>query len=233
VAAVPLFTWSGFYAGVNAGYGFGHNDLSVRSDAPNFFDDALDVAGFGRSKREGSFTGGAQVGYNYQMGSIVVGAETDFNYFNVNDHYVTDVAYVDGDAVTETLTGGHKVQWLGTLRPRLGFTPAERLLVYATGGLAYGSVKTRSSYVVTENGADVGSFAASRSNVRWGWTIGAGAEYAVTNNLSLKAEYLYVDFDSKHLTATDADNPGLSYNVKDETRFQILRAGLNYRFNSY
>ena len=225
VAAVPLFTWTGFYAGVNAGYGWGDSDLTVTPDTPGFFSGALDLAGFGRSSNEGSFTAGGQVGYNYQIGAAVIGAEADLNYINLNDHYVATRS-VGG--VTETLQAGHKVQWFGTMRARLGFTPTERMMVYATGGVAFGSVKSHSSYVLT--GVPSDAFVGSNSDTRWGWAIGAGAEYAFTNNLTTKVEYMYVDLDSKHYTARSATSALPSYRVKDETSFQVVRAGLNYKY---
>src|SRR5690606_37950140 len=138
-----------------------------------------------------------------------------------------------GITFTDTLRAGHKVQWFGTLRARLGFTPAERVLVYATGGLAYGSVKSHTSLTAAIDGDVLVSFNGSSSTTRWGWTVGAGAEYAVTDNLSLKSEYLYVDLDSKHYTAASVELPGPTYSAKDETAFHVLRAGLNYRFNTY
>ncbi|MBB4040458.1 outer membrane immunogenic protein [Microvirga flocculans] len=229
VAAAPLFTWTGFYAGVNAGYTWGDNTMTLSSVDPDFFA-GVPLAGFGRSKNEGSFTGGGQIGYNYQIGSAVLGLETDLNYVNLNDRYALTFADAVDSAILEAR---HKVQWFGTLRARLGFTPAERLLVYATGGLAYGSVKTNTGLAVDTADMGSGAFSASKSDTRWGWALGAGAEYAVTNNLTLKAEYLYVDLDSKNLSATSPQFPGVSYNVKDETSFHTLRAGLNYKFNSY
>jgi len=233
VAAAPVFTWTGFYAGVNAGYAWGDSEVSATSADPDFFG-ALEVAGFGRSSDEGSFAGGAQIGYNYQIGSAVVGLEADINYLNLNDHYETSVSEAfSGSVFTDTLRAGHKVQWVGTLRARLGFTPAERLMVYATGGLAYGSVKSHTSFTSDLNSDQFFNFNGSNSDTRWGWTIGAGAEYAFTNNLSLKGEYLYVDLDSKHYAATTPEFPGVTYSVKDETSFHVVRAGLNYRFNTY
>ncbi|SCZ13915.1 outer membrane protein [Microvirga guangxiensis] len=235
VAAVPVFTWTGFYVGANAGYAWGDSEVSLSSADPDFFG-ALEVAGFGRSSNEGSFTGGAQVGYNHQIGAAVIGLETDISYLNLNDHYeavVSETALGGALVETETLRAGHKVQWFGTLRARLGFTPAERLLVYATGGVAYGSVKSHSSYVTDLNGDPLMSFNGSNSDTRWGWTIGGGAEYAFTNNLSLKGEYLYVNLDSKHYAAATPDVPGVTYRVKDETAFHVLRAGLNYKFGTY
>ena len=233
VAAAPVFTWTGFYAGVNAGYVWGDTEVVLSAPSPDFFG-ALEVAGFGRNSNEGSFTGGAQIGYNYQIGAAVVGLEADINYLNLNDHYeAIEAEAFAGTTFRDTLRAGHKVQWFGTLRARLGFTPAERLLVYATGGLAYGSVKSHTSFASDIGGTTLVSFNGSNSDTRWGWAIGAGTEYAFTNNLSAKVEYLYVDLDSKHYAATSPEFPGVAYSVKDETKFHVVRAGLNYRFSTY
>ncbi|MBB4040991.1 outer membrane immunogenic protein [Microvirga flocculans] len=108
VAAVPVFTWTGFYVGVNAGFGWSTNDSVTIAGVPYAVDD------------EAGFVGGAQAGYNYQIGSFVVGLEGDIQYADFGgDHVVFD-----------------RDDWFGTVRARAGVA-FDRALVYATGGFAF------------------------------------------------------------------------------------------------
>ena len=119
IAAVPLFTWTGFYVGVNAGYGWNTND-SITIGGVTFDTDD-----------DGGFVGGAQVGYNYQIGSFVVGLEGDIQYadFGGNDRFD-----FDDDGILDD--GFDRSDWFGTVRARAGVA-FDRALIYATGGFAY------------------------------------------------------------------------------------------------
>ncbi len=219
VTTVPLFTWTGFYVGVNAGYGFNGDDLkSVNFN--NFYAPSFSTA---KTSDDGSFTGGIQAGYNYQMGNAVFGLEADFNYLGAEKKFVANTLAANGGILDE-LSAHSEAQWFGTLRPRLGFTPVDRLLVYATGGLAYGQVKTRVNYT-DFSGYTLGG---STSDTRIGWTVGAGAEYAITNNITVKGEYAYVDLGNEKITVMD---PGGNFvHANDPASFHIIRAGVNYKF---
>lgn len=121
MAAVPVFTWTGFYAGVNAGYGWNTNDANT------YFDPAF---GYDSGKNtDGGFVGGAQVGYNYQMGMFVLGLEADLQYADRGrDNGYYGLGYYDRNSSAD---------WFGTARARAGVA-FDRALVYATGGFAYG-----------------------------------------------------------------------------------------------
>jgi outer membrane immunogenic protein len=114
IAAAPLFTWTGFYVGVNAGYGWSNDDF-----------DSVDLAD---EDDDGGFVGGAQVGYNYQIGSFVVGLEGDIQYadFGSEGAFVVNGATYDLD----------RSDWFGTVRARAGVA-FDRALIYATGGFAF------------------------------------------------------------------------------------------------
>ncbi|MBJ6124744.1 outer membrane protein [Microvirga splendida] len=154
IAAAPIFTWTGFYVGVNAGYGWSNNDFDV-----------VDLAD---ENDDGGFVGGAQVGYNYQIGSFVVGLEGDIQYADFGSEFSFDSdadGDIDGD--DDVFDSG---DWFGTVRARAGVA-FDRALIYATGGFAFADDST-------------------------GWTVGGGMEYAFTNNLSAKIEGLYVNLDN-------------------------------------
>jgi len=133
------------------------------------------------------------------------------------------------------------------VRGRLGFLPTDRLLVYGTGGLAYGEVKENTSITTIGAGTNVTNgafgvscvanqtcFAGSASGVRTGWTAGVGVEYAIWQNLTAKAEYLYVDLGGNSIVGTAFNGNGLlpaSYTASiSGLSFNIVRGGLNYRF---
>jgi outer membrane immunogenic protein len=247
-AAVPAFTWTGFYVGVNAGAAFDTDSSRSISYGPDFgttFNDAT-IAGFNRSNDEAGFTGGGQVGYNRQLGSWVVGLEADFNFVDLKDRrsgrFVgigTSPAGADED---ERLSGRRSVEWFGTVRGRLGFLPTERLMIYGTGGLAYGEVKTRATmrYInILPGFPDIDlTYAGSRSDIRVGYAVGGGLEYAITQNVSIKGEYLYVDLGRESVTGryTGTEfitSPGDTFAVRDKASFSVARAGLNWKFNTF
>jgi outer membrane immunogenic protein len=186
---VPAFTWTGFYVGANAGYGWGNMD----SRGVNAFGD-LD-----------GFVGGGQIGYNYQLGQIVLGVEADFQGADLK---------AGSSFAGLGIVGEGKTEWFGTVRGRVGYA-FDRFLPYVTGGFAYGNVKTTLAPGVTINGLN------SDDNTHTGWTVGAGVEYAFTNNLVGGVEYLYVDLGDKKVFG-GADKVG--------TDFSLVRARLSYKF---
>jgi outer membrane immunogenic protein len=136
-----------------------------------------------------------------------------------------------GTPVTPAITGlinyQNKLPWFGTFRGRIGFTPAERWLVYATGGLAYGEVTTVESLAV-----GAGAVTLSSSAFRLGWTLGTGIEVAIANGWTVKAEYLYIDFGtiSDLLIGIAPITPiGTRSHVTDN----IVRIGFNYGFGPH
>jgi outer membrane immunogenic protein len=127
-------------------------------------------------------------------------------------------------AITGIATYQNKLPWFGTFRGRLGFTPADRWLVYATGGLAYGEVST--SETLNVNGAIV---AFSTDRTKLGWTVGGGVEAALWGNWTGKLEYLYIDFGTVNNTLIGIA-PITPIVTSSHVTDQIVRVGLNYRF---
>jgi outer membrane immunogenic protein len=173
VYAPPVFTWTGFYVGVNAGYGFGN----------------IKTQGFANPYGDpDGFVGGGQVGYNQQVGQFVFGLEGDIQYADLK---------AGASTIGAGLASNAKIDFFGTVRGRVGVA-FDRVLVYATGGYAYAN----SEVEVTPLGAAAlgipGSF--SIGNSHNGWTLGGGVEYAINNNLTVRGEYLYVDLEKKNLT---------------------------------
>jgi outer membrane immunogenic protein len=254
-SAVAPFTWTGFYAGANIGYSRSSTgDIGAASYILGPDVGTYENTWFGtedRSKHD-SLTGGVQFGYNYQAGRFVFGLEADLSALNNKKSYLatsaTDlIPYPETRPdynyhLRETMETKETVDWLGTLRPRIGFTPTERLLVYGTGGLAFARVEGSGGYDWHEYGFwwgapegdhnfdRSGAFSGKDSSVRFGWTAGAGLEFAVTDRLTLKGEYLFVDLGSRTYNFINPDDATESVSWKSVAKMSFARVGLNYKF---
>ncbi|PBB83686.1 outer membrane protein [Mesorhizobium sp. WSM3876] len=201
VAPAEGINWSGAYIGGVAGYGW-------KSDSYHYFGSSVDFDSNG-------FVGGLTVGYNWQQGQFVFGAEADISYADL-DGSVLMVPFVPPCGI-EGCTA--KVDWFGTGRARIGYA-FENFLPYATGGFAVGHVK---------GSADLGACgigpSCSYSDTRWGWSAGAGVEWAMNQQISLKAEYLHVDLGTPSFPTTNPPDPS-----QDRINFDTVRIGINYHF---
>src|SRR5262249_41409975 len=158
----------------------------------------------------GSFLGGVQAGYNYQRGAIVTGIETDIQWLgNSNDSKpVSAFTALNGfpESYSGTITASRSLDYIGTLRARLGLLINPDTLVYLTGGMAYGDASLKYSVRAQESlgPGDYLPLVASNSESRTlvGGTIGAGSEVRISSNISIKGEYLFYDLGS--LTARRA-----------------------------
>lgn len=189
-SGVSATQWSGFYAGINGGFGWGTTSLSPV------------IGGAAPENNSSGWSLGGQAGYNVDMGGFVIGAEADLQWTNL------------GYAIPGTNVEA-KLDMFGTLRGRAGI-PIGQVMPYATLGGAFG----RGS--VTESSPGVTSSAVAN---HFGWTAGVGLEAQATANLSLKAEYLYVDLGSQ---AYDALPVAGAFDTGH--RFSVVRAGVNYKF---
>ena len=193
------------------------------------------------------FLGGVQAGYNYQFSpSLVAGLEADIQGSTLRQNFGSastaggpfSPLWITTTAVSESL------DYLGTVRGRLGVVPTPNLLLYATGGLAYGGVRssTQINFTNTGFGAPGGATSGSCSDVRFGWTAGGGFEWMFSPNWTAKLEYLYYDLGSATYSTggysvdlSPTNFPGfgvVSLATSTTTRFNgnIARVGLNYKF---
>jgi outer membrane immunogenic protein len=197
------FNWSGLYVGANAGYAWGNSEADGLYDGGDIVNGDFNPDGF---------VAGAQFGYNWQMDSnFVLGLEADLQYSDQHDD-VNNPPGFDSEASAEV-----DVDWFGTLRARAGVA-LDRALLYATGGLAMGGVK----YSVDDN-FDEGI--GNDKNTQWGWTAGLGAEYAITDMVTVKVEYLYVD-----LGKDDFSPASPPFDADVDTDFDVVRGGINILF---
>jgi outer membrane immunogenic protein len=219
--AAPAINWSGLYIGGNVGYGWGNGNTAfsfLNLDADNT---ALDT------KSKGAI-GGAQIGYNWQMGAIVAGLEADIQGSGIKSSRRSPFFDIDPGAFVpgEFLSTEQKLSWFGTVRGRLGATVTPDLLLYATGGLAYGHVDA-SGNIHFINPFD---FPGSVSKTKAGWTVGAGAEWMFARNWSAKVEYLYLDLGNVSAIGPSTFTPDAAATYTWNTRENIVRAGVNYHF---
>ncbi len=203
----PALHWQGVYAGVNGGYDFGRDFTHETSGSPY---NAVSLERF-RSDAHG-FTGGVQLGYNYQINHVVFGIEADMNYAGQSRK---------GTSFSGAVSAGGTGGYVGTVRPRLGlaFGP---WLFYGTGGLAYGNPGT------TITGNINNALSTSNSDWRVGWVAGIGTEYAIDQNWSVRTELLHMDFGRTTISGVGLD--GNTYSWSDRLSENALRVGVNYRY---
>jgi outer membrane immunogenic protein len=236
-AVAEVFSWSGFYVGGNAGYDWGRAAYNGVLTAPAPFL-PIDVAAISTASsprlQPNGFTGGGQLGYNWQAGSAVFGVEADIQSFRLRASTTATLPFpstLPGGAAGPptaffTSTSSVSTDWLFTARDRIGWAN-DHWLLYATGGLAV--TKVNSSQTVALIAPFV--FNALASDTRVGWTVGAGFEYMIANNWSVKGEYLYLDFGT--LNGTGVLTPafaGLALNNSTRLTANIARVGVNYHF---
>ena len=235
-APVPAFTWTGFYVGAHAGYLWNDSDAKLVAVDGQFLPRDVELGTVPRklSVEQDGVLGGVQAGYNMQSGMFVLGVEADVSWtdaesdatFSAPDRLLFNGTPLQG-AITNTVSRT-ELEWLATFRARAGVA-VDRALFFVTGGAAVGEMNNRFSI----NIPDFGYFSPvwSRSGTEWGWTVGAGVEYAVTNNISIKAEYLYYDLEDHKIHGTDGPPfVGESIDYKFKNDGNIVRGGLNVRF---
>ncbi len=257
--SIASHNWSGFYAGLNVGYGWQDPTVSLTPNDIVAADFTFGGLFGGTAIPSASYDikgmlGGAQAGYNWQLNrNLLVGVEAEFNRANVKGEAGSNFLFGAIPPTASNMTAAQNVDWFGTVRARVGWLPTDTLLLYATGGLAYGNVKENvaiNNPNGTANGANTTSpvsfacfdfaatscFTGSSSHFAAGWTVGAGAEYEIWRNITLKVEYLYVDLGTTDLNvvAKSTINPGtlptsFTAHFSDLT-FSVARVGLNYRF---
>lgn len=190
----PGFDWTGYYAGLQAGYGWGQADINGTSGPP--FSTSSDPAG--------GFVGG-YVGGLWQFNQAVLGAEAELNYASIGG--------------SSSLGGGNSfgsdVRWFGSVDAKAGFA-MDRVLIYGVGGLAFAGIETSQQ---------AGSTAFSETRSKAGWTVGAGIDYALTDQFVVGAQYRYYDFGSEHFDGTNG------FSDRDQsTNLNTVRLNLSYKF---
>ena len=255
----PVPTWTGFYGGIQFGGGWSDEAVNYSPNDPASalifngnpsFSGNQPLASSYRIPQSG-LVGGFEAGYNWQAGSNwLLGLETDFSFSGMNGRASTTSIFSNGGGgLTQSTNAEQSTDWYGTVRGRAGWLATPNLLLFGTGGFAYGRVADSANYVVTGNVAIVSSpfgalctanlacFAGSSSAIRTGWTAGGGAEWLLDQHWSAKIEYQFVDLGTETIRLNSffvAGAPGFtmpaSLNAAFHDRFNVVRLGLNYRF---
>ncbi len=278
VAPIPVWSWTGCYAGVNGGYAW--NTGNTHYDDPNTTGDPINFIRFAGlnntwvaapSNRLAGGLGGFGVGCNWQSQQWVYGVEADADVGHIAGSHTNFAGGIPGfSQITVapdglTLTSAHatatettEINWLSTIRGRVGFTVLDRLLLFATGGLAIGQVHSEGSVTagsVSPLTLQPSSFeiiwSGSHSEVKAGFVVGGGAEWAFADRWTAKAEYLWYDLgDVSHPLACTSGVVAVSSatiftcigapasplyptlgNAVSALQGSIVRVGINYRFN--
>lgn len=208
---VPLFAWAGTHVGINAGYGASRN-----AHAPACIGPCPALASL-PTDRDG-FVGGGQLGYTLQVGRFIGGIEADVQY-----------ADLGGTVAAPGIAATQRLDVLGTARARFGIA-ADRFLVFATGGFAYGDVTLRQA---VQSGVPGAVLSAGRSRIETGFAAGGGLEYGIADNVTARAEALYYDLGAGRVTAASPAVPGLVAGGRFATEGVVARAGLNYKFSLF
>ncbi|MGE5536740.1 MAG: outer membrane protein [Acidobacteriota bacterium] len=222
--ASPTFDWSGTYIGAHIGYGWGHS---------NFFDDQYNgrppffpPVSWGAASD--GVIAGIQAGYNWQRGNTVFGVEGEIGLLGLTGAKLqpgTDPFGIPYDA-SGTIDDG----WYGGLSIRLGYA-FNRTLLYAKGGFVYSGAKLGFLDTCTTAPCGDGTINASQ-RVGFGYQLGGGVEYALTDNWTVKVEYLYLDFGSTTITGTGVlgSADGIVYSIDSDLSAHTVKVGVNYKF---
>jgi outer membrane immunogenic protein len=222
---VTVYDWTGFYVGGNIGYSWGRSsDTSTLTNAAG----TVLLTTADKSNLDG-VVGGGQIGYNWQRQNWVWGLEADIQGTGEKGSRAFAFTPLAGPGIGNfapnilipfVLT--QKIDWFGTVRGRAGILVSPTVLLYATGGLAYGQVNSSET---------VGTFvpsAFSNSITNVGWTVGAGIEGVISGNWTAKLEYLYVDLGTVSSSYTLPSTNVISYS--SHITDNVLRVGVNYKF---
>lgn len=198
-------TWTGFYVGLNGGYGFSSSSKATFDGSSHNFNGA------------NGFLAGAQIGYDHQIDKMVLGAAIDFNYSDVNKTWLNTA-----DSYSIKLNQSYA----GTARARIGYLVSNDILLYITGGAAMSKIKgVGTDMSVTPNVVN------KQSQTHYGFVVGGGAEYRVTKNVSTFVEYRYSDYQAKNYSrfATKADFSNSEIRIGLNYRFWLNKKIMRHR----
>jgi outer membrane immunogenic protein len=263
-APAPVPTWTGFYGGIEFGGGWSDEAVNLSPNdtfaagllsgslAPSIILTGQQPLPNGIRVPQSGPVGGFEAGYNWQAGSNwLLGLEADFSFAGMNGAASGTSFFVATPFTTQTqtTTAQQSTDWYGTVRGRVGWLATPNLLLFGTGGFAYGRVTDSANVTFTgplfeitfPNGlgfscvSGLPCFSGSSSAIRTGWTAGGGLEWLLDQHWSAKIEYQFINLGTEtvKLTALAVNAPVLipaSFNAAFRDQFNVVRLGLNYRF---
>ncbi|MGA8156996.1 MAG: hypothetical protein WB822_12480 [Rhodoplanes sp.] len=249
VVYTPAFTWTGCYLGINGGW-IGSDESYETSlgslvpgavpFGPNATQADVDLLRRSFSSDESGETAGGQFGCQWQLGAVVLGGEWDWNWSGLeenNNANFGEVPLVSNPVVHWPARVEHhhkQLDWFMTARARLGWTAWDRLLIYATGGLAVGAYDAFTNVPSFNDGIPGLVYNGAYREKRVGYIAGGGFEWAFANNWTAKAEFLYLDFGSFDYISPVSDlNEGrnTAWRTHVDAQEYVVRVGLNYLFH--
>jgi len=248
---LPYLPWTGFYAGINGSYAWGNSSVTFAPNDPASASGTCGASGSPKGqcipsedfRRDGPFAGG-EFGYTWQFNSQwLIGGEADYQWADFSGSAIAPFSL--GNMGNTHMTVSQKVESFGTVRARIGVVLLSPLVLYGTGGFAYGQVNenltvpsgatgtlSSSGFSYSCAAGSTQCFSGSSSRTLMGWTAGAGLDYAVTSNLIFRTEVLYVWLPSNQATvsATGVANPASFIATFSPIYFATARFGLYLRF---
>lgn len=225
--APPPSLWTGSYIGIHAGAISSENTTSIVGYPPGGLSPAF-PASYGLSGT--GFIGGVQAGYNYQLGAVVLGYESDFSFTDNRERVSTSGAALG--RIPFNFRSEQRLDWLSTSRVRVGVLPTETVLLYATAGVAAGRVTASTNLTLGNSGTESVAFSNRQSDTQVGWTAGAGVEWAFAPSWKVRAEYLYYDLGGTIVVGLPSvAGIGLQTHQRFEQAGHVARIGLDYTFD--
>ncbi|MBI5260473.1 MAG: porin family protein [Bradyrhizobium sp.] len=219
----PMSSWAGFYLGAHAGYGRYNDDFTNVNPYTGVHAGGV---------RPSGWVGGGHAGYNWQYGRAVAGVEGDLSSADVKGTSTPVTEIMGGTEATRTLED--RTKYVGTARARLGWAPADRVLLYATAGAAWGRVERSQTYT-SINGANVNTAGTTTPADHFGGVIGAGVEWMPFGpNWVGRLEYLHYDFGKVPGQTVTSNVPGaVTYSARQGRQtMDLVRLGVSYKFDS-
>jgi opacity protein-like surface antigen len=234
------WTWRGLYVGATVGYGAGKSNTDTAFSDPV---SAAELFATTRSRRLDGAIGGAQAGYNWLAGVFLAGIEGDLNYSGQRAKFNAVcpgeicnpglVGVVDDPSVIARFEQGQKLEWFATLRARLGVVATPDAIAYVTGGLAVGEVTTAGTVFGFDGDGNPVNTIVSSHNTKAGLAVGGGIEGRLAGNWTAKIEYLYLDLGTVTVIPAPALNSTTAAGFNSRITDNILRVGVNYKFDPY
>ena len=236
-----VWSWTGFYIGLQGGGGWGTSEDSLtgfQESVGSFVTPVFPVTPAGivsNNLATSGLFGGADAGLNWQTGPLVLGVEGDINWSNIDGTGNCSGLFGFLNVPVFQASCNTKMPWFATATARVG-AAVDHALVYVKGGAAWAEFDHNIATGATTTGPGIVGPTYALSDNRFGYTVGAGIEYALGSNWSAKLEYDYMDFGTKNLSLAPTSlgifaPVGITLNVDDRERVQLIKAGLNYRFS--
>jgi outer membrane immunogenic protein len=211
------YNWHGAYAGVQVGASSYRSTTAIA--------DVLDIAG---SREDTSFNIGGVIGYNWQNCNTVFGLEADLTWANVDRDWGINLGGLGFGGLGQVFSANSSIDLYGAIKLRTGFA-FDKMLLYVTGGVAFANIE-HSGANNAIGGFPAGLVSFKSDETRWGWVVGAGTEYALTNRITWRSEATYTRFEDQSFNLNIAPLPGAAIKLNAQDEIWMLRSGLNFKF---